>query len=72
MTLGTEPESSGDRPATAMIVLGVLGLVAPVLTFFLAVSSFAVIHRRIDDLIEYSFALLCLGLDPEVWTHFVT
>ena len=39
MTLGTEPESSGDRPATAMIVLGILGLVAPVLTFFLAVSS---------------------------------
>lgn len=55
MTLGTEPESSGGRPATAMIVLGILGLVAPVLTFFLAVSSLP------DSVKMFVLVVLALG-----------
>src|SRR4051794_31988535 len=40
MELRTERENSDSRRATVMIGLGAFGLIAPVLTFFLAVSDF--------------------------------
>jgi diguanylate cyclase (GGDEF)-like protein len=61
MHLRTERKTSAGHPATSMIALGVFGLVAPVLTFFLAVSGLAeTVKILVLVVLALGYSVVCL------------